>query len=418
MNFSDLPIIPPLQKALEKIWFITPTQIQQKVIPHAIAEKDILWSAQTGSGKTLAFVLPILQNLYNKRLKLGVVEWKITRKIQALILAPTRELAIQIWETFAPYATNVNMKYTVIYGWINQFHQVKAIERWVDILIATPGRLEDLISQWVIKLSYVEIFTLDEADKMLDMWFLPDVKKVIKRLPEHKQTFFFSATIPPSIKELCNSILKTPEVISIKTVGTTTETVNQKVYHINSSLKRKLLQQIVKRKDLSSIIVFVKTKDDTEYVLDYVKSANIKCDSIHKHKSQNARQRAIKALKSGEIKVLVATDIASRWLDINNLSCVVNYTLPWDAEVYVHRIWRTARAGKDGLAISMCMELEKEKLLEIEKLIWQKIPVSTDDSYKKEEIPKAEYIKSFKKDDDKKFKKQGPKRYYGKKIIK
>lgn len=397
MTFLDLPIIPPLQKALAKQGFTDPTPIQEQVISHAAQWKDILGSAQTGSWKTLAFVLPILQNLYNKRLARNLPDWKVNRKIQALIIAPSRELVIQIWEVFAPYATNVNLKYTCIYGWVNDFHQIKAIEKWVDILIATPGRLEDLVSQWVVKLSYVEILTIDEADKMLDLGFLPDVKKVLKRVPEgNRQTFFFSATIPTAIKELANSILKNPEVITITWVSKTAELVTQKVYYIKNANKRQLLQQIVKRKDLKSILVFVKTREDTDYVMSYVKAANIKCDNIHKDKTQNARQKAIQSLKDGEIKVLIATDIASRWIDIDNLACVVNYNIPSDAEDYIHRIGRTARAGKYGLAISMCAEDEKAKFEAIEKLVGKTIPVVTDESYKEEVIQKWVFVQTIK----------------------
>lgn len=405
MNFLDLPIIPPLQKALARQNFVEATPIQEQVISHAVEWRDILGSAQTGSWKTLAFTLPILQNLYTKRLEKWIPDWKVNRKIQALILAPTRELVMQIWEVFAPYATNVNLKYTCIYGGVNDFHQIKAIEKWVDIVIATPWRLEDLISQWVIKLSYVDIFTIDEADKMLDLWFLPDVKKIIKRLPEHKQTFFFSATIPPTIKELANSILKTPEIITVKWASKTVELANQEVYYIKTANKRQLLQQIVKRKDLKSIIVFVKTREDTDFVMSYVKSANIKCDNIHKDKSQNARQNSILALKEWKIKVLVWTDLASRWIDISDLSCVVNYNIPSDPEDYIHRIGRTARAGKEWLAISMCAEDEKAKFEAIEKLIWKKIKVITDDAYKSEVIQKSDFVTTIRKSSAKKTKK-------------
>jgi len=397
MKFLDLPIIPPLQKALSKQDFAEPTPIQEKVISYAIEWRDILWSAQTGSWKTLAFTLPILQNLYNARLQRNLPDWKIIRKVEALILAPTRELVLQIWEVFAPYATNVNLKYTCIYGWVNDFHQIKAIEKWVDIIIATPWRLEDLISQWVLKLSYVQFFTIDEADKMLDLWFLPDVKKIIKRLPSSRQTFFFSATIPPVIKELAHSILKNPEVITIKWASKTVELANQEVYHIKNANKRQLLQQIVKRKDLKSIIVFVKTREDTDFIMSYIKTANIKCDNIHKDKTQNARQKSILALKEWKIKVLIWTDLASRWIDIPDLSCVINYNIPLDPEDYIHRIWRTARAGKDWLAISMCAEDEKTKFEAIEKLIWKKIKVVIDDSYKSEIIQKNEVVQTIRK---------------------
>lgn len=388
MNFNELNIIPPLLKAIDKAGFKTPTEIQEKVLPLAMKGKDILWSAQTGSGKTLAFALPILQRLYNKDQELWLVDWKKTRKIRALVIAPTRELAIQIWETFAPYCTNTNYKYTVIYGWVNQFHQVKAIEKWVDILIATPGRLEDLISQWVIKLSYVEILTLDEADRMLDMGFLWDVKKVIKRVPKSRQTFFFSATMPKEIKELATSVLLSPEIITIHKVDAPVSAIKQQVYHVKSSNRRQLLQYIVKKKEYSSILIFVKTKDDTEYIMEYIKAVWIKCDNLHKFKAQNARQKALNALKSWEIKVLVATDIASRWLDVVDLSCVVNYNIPLAPEDYIHRIWRTARAGKKWVAITFCIETEKSNLEKIEKTTGIKLEVISDEDYKNEVIPK------------------------------
>lgn len=414
MDFSELNIIPPLIKALTKEGFTIPTEIQEKVIPLAIKGKDILGSAQTGSGKTFAFALPILDILYNKRLEKWLVEGKIKRSIKSLILVPTRELAIQIWEAFAPYSTNTNFKHTVIYGWVNQFHQVKAIQKWIDILIATPGRLEDLISQWIIKLSYVEILVLDEADRMLAMWSLDDINKIMKRIPKEKQTLFFSATMPKAIRELAWNILQNPEHITVHTVSSTTDTIKQKVYDVNRNYKRQLLQQISKRSDLNSIIVFVNTKDECEKVFEFVKSAGIKSDYINRNKTQNQRQIALKSLKDWKIKVLVATDIASRWLDVNNLSCVVNYDLPWESETYVHRIWRTGRAWKDGLAISFCTSYDKVKLSNIEKLIWQKIEVINDDSYKNERVPKGKSEKT-KKINDKNKPKSRKKRHYGKK---
>ena len=413
MNFNELKIIPPLLKALEREWFSIPTEIQEKTIPLAIHGKDVLGSARTWSGKTLAFVIPLLHNLYNKRLEEWLVEWKIKRKIKALILAPTRELAIQIWKTFAPYSTNVNMKYTTIYGWVNQFHQVKALERWVDILIATPGRLEDLISQWILKLSYVEILILDEADRMLDMWSILDIKKILNRLPFEKQTLFFSATMSETIKELAWSILKDPKHIVVHAVASTTDTIKQKVYIVTRNYKRQLLQQIIKRSDLDSILVFVNTINETEKVFEFTKWTWIKCDFINKNKSQNARQKALDALKDWKIKVLIATDIASRWLDVNNLSCVINYDLPWDSETYVHRIWRTARAWKDWLAISFCTSQETEKLKDIELLIWKTLDAVEDNSYKNEIVPKgkSEKIIRLNEKNKPKWKK---KRHYGK----
>jgi len=420
MNFEELKLMPPLLKALDRQWFKNPTEIQEKVIPLAINWDDVLWCAKTWSWKTLSFALPMLNNLYNKRLEEWVVEWKIKRKIQALIIAPTRELAAQIWEDIAPYCTNTNFKHTVIFGWVNDFHQKKAIEKWVDILIATPGRLEDLISQAVVKLSYVEILTLDEADRMLDMGFLWDIKKVIKRIPKDRQTFFFSATMPKPIRELANSLQRSAHEITIDTVTTTNDNITEKVYHVKSSHRRKLLQNLVKNKSFKSIVIFVKTKDDTEYVLDYVKSAWISADNIHRNRSQNARQRALNALKKWEIKVLVATDIASRWLDVDDLSCVINYNIPSEPETYIHRIWRTWRAWKKWLSITICTDKDKENLQVIEKLTWKKLEVEKDDSYLDEVIPKwkklgyTNFDEWFKK--EKKTRKSvWKKRYYGKK---
>ncbi len=450
MKFEKLNIISPLQKALDKEGFTDATEIQEKVIPLAVEGKDIIWCARTGSWKTLAFTLPILQSLYEQEKKReeekvpypslspqeekGVAtkekniseeeeeirkkeerkekkkkkKKKIIRKIKVLILAPTRELAIQIWETFAPYSTNVNMKHTVIYWWKSQFHQVKAIEKWIDILIATPWRLVDLIEQGFIKLSNIEYFVLDEADKMLDMWFSKDINKIIRLLPQSKQTLFFSATMPNKIKKLAEKILKEPEEITVNTVSSTNETIKQEVYHINNWNKRQLLQYLIKKPEYSSIIVFVKTKDDTEIVLEYVQSTGVECDNIHRNRSQNARQRVLKKLQNWEIKVLVATDIASRWIDIDDLSCVINYDLPQDNETYVHRIGRTARAGKNGIAISFCIEAQKWKLESIERLIWKEIDVVKDEKYKKEIISK----KVFSVRDDRRKGGNGKKRYY------
>jgi len=411
MNFSELPIIPALQKALVRNWFETATEIQQKVIIPATSGRDILGSAQTWSGKTLSFVLPILQNLYNARLERWLVDWKVNRKIEALILVPTRELASQIAEVMSPYATNVNLKYSAIFGWVNDFHQIKAIEKWIDILIATPGRLEDLISQWVVKLSYVKIFTIDEADKMLDLWFMADVKKIIKRLPEQKQTFLFSATIPETIKSLAKTLLRNPENISVAWTSLTISKAIQEVYFVWLWDKRALLQNIIKRPDLKSIIVFVRTREDTDFVMSYIKTIWITCDNIHKDKTQNARKNAITKLKNGEIKVLVWTDLASRWIDIDDLSCVINYNIPSDPEDYIHRIWRTARAGKSGLAISFCSELEKASFLAIEKLINKKITVKTNDSYKTEKLKEINLVSTIKKTSRKRIKKAVPKWY-------
>lgn len=412
MKFIELELVSPLQKALEQQGFNIATPIQEEVLSFALDWKDILWCAQTWSGKTLAFWLPILNTLYlnnsvaekayaemlgnldeKERKKAKKEKKKNPRKIQSLILAPTRELAIQIWESFSPYCTNTNIKHTVIYWGKNQFHQVQALNKWVDILIATPGRLIDLIEQWYVDLSYVILFALDEADKMLEMWFLEDITKVIKLIPKERQSLFFSATMPPKIKKLADNILHSPEEITIERVAITAPDITQEVYHVDQAQKRQLLQFLVKKEEFSSIIVFVKTKDDTETVLEYVQAAWISSDNMHRNRSQNARQRALNNLKTWEIKVLVATDLASRWIDVDQLSCVINYDLPQEEETYVHRIWRTARAWKKGRAISLCVPEQKIKLNKIEKLIWKEITVNNSVDYKDEEV--AKIVKSY-----------------------
>ena len=416
MKFEELWLIWPLLKTINREGFDTPTEIQEKVIPLANKGKDILGCAQTGSGKTLAFVLPILQELYTARAAKDLPDGPIKRKIEALIIAPTRELAVQIGEACKVYCSDTNMKHTVIFGWVNDFHQKKAIEKWVDILIATPGRLEDLISQWVIKLSYVKILTLDEADRMLDLGFLWDVNKVIKRVPKERQTFFFSATMPKPIQELANSLLHNPEKITIKSKKPTLEAIKQQVYHVKSSHRRQLLQMLVKRKEYKSIIVFVKKKDDVAYITEYVKASGIKVDCIHKDRTQNGRQKALAALKNGDVKVLVATDIASRWLDINDLSCVINYNIPNEAETYVHRIGRTARAGKSWTAITFCIDHEQAELTAIEKLINQKLEVVQEKDYLNEVVSKCRILgyKNFEENGKEKYKKKTRKSVPGK----
>lgn len=368
MTFTELPIIWPLQKALVRLKMIEATDIQKQVIPIALENKDILGLAQTGSWKTLSFTLPILQNLYLERKATGYTEWKIDRKIKSLILAPTRELAIQIWETFKPYCTNANMMHTVIYGWVNQFHQEKTISKWIDILIATPGRLLDLIHQEIVDVSNVSILTLDEADKMLDMWFITDIKKILKFIPSQRQTLFFSATMPEKIEVLANEILTKPVKIEVNTNSATVDTIEQSMYYVEDKNKPSLLLKILRENKFDSVIVFVKTKDRTEDVLYDLQDAGIKCAHIHRNRSQNARQKALKALKNREVKVLVATDILSRWIDIESVACVINYDLPQENETYVHRIGRTARAWKTWISISFAVEAQREKMNSIIEL--------------------------------------------------
>jgi ATP-dependent RNA helicase RhlE len=368
MTFTELPIIWPLQKALVRLNMTSPTEIQKQVIPVAIEHKDILGLAQTGSWKTLSFTLPILQNLYTQRKDAGYSEWKIDRKIKSLILAPTRELAIQIWETFKPYCTNANMMHTVIYGWVNQFHQEKTISKWIDILIATPGRLLDLVHQEIIDLSNVSILTLDEADKMLNMGFITDIRKILKFIPAQRQTLFFSATMPEKIEVLANEILTKPVKIEVNTNSTTVDTVEQSMYYVEDKNKPALLLKVLNENKFDTVIIFVKTKDRTEEVLYDLQDAGIKCGHIHRNRSQNARQKALKSLKNREIRVLIATDILSRWIDIEAVSCVINYDLPQENETYVHRIGRTARAWKKWISIAFVVDAQREKMNSIIEL--------------------------------------------------
>ena len=397
MKFEDLELCSPLKKALAREWFETATEIQEKVIPKAQEKKDILAAAQTGSWKTLAFVLPILDKMYKTKKELWLEDWEWFRKIKTLVLAPTRELAEQIGETFKPYCTNVNFKHFTIYWWVNDFHQKKAIEKWIDILIATPGRLMDLVSQGFINLSFVENLVLDESDRMLDMWNGWDISKIIKRLRWTRQTMLFSATMPKKIKALAQEILDNPAEITVHKVASTTSNIKQIMYNIKSSHKRQLLQQIIKRKDLKSILVFVRSRTDAERVLWYVKTAWIPANSIHKDKTQNQRKKSLELLKNWEIKVLVATDIASRWLDVDNLSAVVNYDIPNNPDDYIHRIGRTGRAGKDWLAISLVIDADKEKIKAIENLTKNTIKIIDDDSYKSEIVPKEKVERKPKK---------------------
>jgi len=408
MKFEELGLIWPLLKTLAREGFKKPTEIQEKVIPLAIKGNDILWCAQTWSWKTFAFVLPMLQKLYTIREEKNLPDWPIKRKIEALIIAPTRELASQIWDSCKPYCSDTNIKHTVIFWWVNDFHQIKAIEKWVDVLIATPWRLEDLISQGVIKLSNVNTLVLDEADRMLDLGFLWDINKIIKRIPKERQTLFFSATIPKETQKLADSLLHCAEKITIKWKKVALETIKQQVYHVKSSHRRQLLQMLVKRKEYQSIIVFVKKKDDVWYITEYVKASGVKVDCIHKWRTQNWRQNALKALKNGDIKVLVATDIASRWLDINDLSCVINYNVPNEAETYVHRIWRTARVWKKWTAITFLIDHEESELLAIEDLINQKLEVIEDKDYLNEVVSKWKILgyKDFEENWKEKYKKK------------
>jgi ATP-dependent RNA helicase RhlE len=373
LSFEKLNLIEPILKALITEGYTSPTPIQEQSIPVLLEGKDLLGCAQTGTGKTAAFAIPILQNLYLQKHK-----EKDTFNIKALILTPTRELAIQIDESFAAYGKNTGLKHLVIFGGVSQYNQTNALRRGVDILIATPGRLLDLVEQRFINLQHIQTFVLDEADRMLDMGFIHDVKRIITRLPVKRQTLFFSATMPPEISKLSASILTNPVRVEVTPVSSTAEKVEQAVYFVEKNDKRSLLIHLLKNPSIVSALVFARTKHGADKIAKELYRANIKADAIHGNKSQAARQKALTDFKSGRIRVLVATDIAARGIDVDDLSHVINFELPNVAETYVHRIGRTGRAGLSGIALSFCDVEEREYLRDIHKLIDQAIPVVED----------------------------------------
>ena len=377
MNFSELNLIQPILKAVEEEGYTTPTPIQEASIPIVLKQRDLLGCAQTGTGKTAAFAIPILQlaEKFNMEKNPG------PKHIQTLILTPTRELAIQIGESFAAYGRHLRIKHTVIFGGVSQFSQVNAIRSGVDILIATPGRLLDLISQRLVSLHHLKIFVLEEADRMLDMGFIHDVKKVITRIPEKRQTLFFSATMPPDIQKLADSILVNPEQVSVTPVSSTAETIDQELYFVEKNNKRLLLKNVLTNDDIRSALVFTRTKHGADKVVKDLEKAGIASAAIHGNKSQNARQRALSDFKSGANRVLVATDIAARGIDVEALSHVIIYELPEVPETYVHRIGRTGRAGASGKALVFCDAEEMGLLKDIQKLIKKDIPVNTNHEY-------------------------------------
>jgi ATP-dependent RNA helicase RhlE len=372
MTFKDLNLIEPLLRALATEGYTQPTPIQQQAIPVLLQKKDLLGCAQTGTGKTAAFALPILQLLQQAGVKNGA-----PRQIKALILTPTRELAIQIAESFSAYGCHTGLRHAVIFGGVNQSRQVEAIRRGIDILIATPGRLLDLLNQQLLTLEHINTFVLDEADRMLDMGFVHDVKRIISRLPKQRQSLFFSATMPPEIQKLASSILNNPVKVEVSPVSSTTETVEQLVYFVEKKDKRTLLIELLKNKKIQSALVFTRTKHGADKINRDILKAGIRSGAIHGNKSQNARQSALTGFKEGRIRVLVATDIAARGIDVDNLSHVINYDLPNIPETYVHRIGRTGRAGASGIALSFCDTEEQAYLRDINRLIAKKIPTIT-----------------------------------------
>jgi ATP-dependent RNA helicase RhlE len=376
MSFENLNLIEPILRALKTEGYTKPTPIQSQTIPLTLSRKDILGIAQTGTGKTAAFAIPIIQLLTeDKKAPTG------KRPIRALILTPTRELAIQIGESFANYGKNVNLKYKVIFGGVSQHGQVEALQSGIDVLIATPGRLLDLMNQRFISLNDLQFFVLDEADRMLDMGFVHDVKRVITKLPAKRQSLFFSATMPPAIVQLADTILVNPSKVEVTPASSTVDIINQVVYFIDKENKKSLLIDILKDKKIERALIFTRTKHGADKVAKELTKAGINAQAIHGNKSQNARQNALNNFKSKITRALVATDIAARGIDIDELTHVINFELPNVPESYVHRIGRTGRAGASGIAIAFCDAEEKEYLRDIQKLIGKQIPVIDNHPY-------------------------------------
>ncbi len=369
MTFKELGIIEPILKALLAEGYINPTPIQEQSIPILLRRKDLLGCAQTGTGKTAAFAIPILQHLY-----LDTERNKGQHHIKALVITPTRELAIQIADSFTVYGANTGIKNTVIFGGVKQGNQVMALRKGIDILIATPGRLLDLMNQGIISLRHIEYAVLDEADQMLDMGFIHDIKKIIAKLPQKRQSLFFSATMPKDIVELSRKILGDFEQVTVRPEQATAEKVEQGLYMVSKKNKPKLLVHLINERPADSVLVFSRTKHGANKIVKVLDKAGIKSAAIHGNKSQVARQKALGDFKDGKSKVLIATDIAARGIDVEDLSLVINYDLPNVPETYVHRIGRTGRAKASGIAVSFCDVEERPYLRDIEKLIRQPIP--------------------------------------------
>ncbi len=376
MKFQDLSLIEPILRALQTQGYTTPTPIQEKAIPVLLQRRDLLGCAQTGTGKTAAFSIPILQLLHNDELYV-----KGPAGIKCLILTPTRELAIQIGESLAAYGAHLRIRHTVIFGGVSQKSQTDALRSGIDILVATPGRLLDLMDQGFVNLRNIKMFVLDEADRMLDMGFIHDVRKVIGRLPSKRQTLFFSATMPPEIATLAQTILTDPVKVEVTPVSSTADTVAQSVYFVEKGKKKSLLIHLLNEHSIPTALVFTRTKHGADRVAKDLIKAGVQAEAIHGNKSQNARQRALSNFKSRQTRVLVATDIAARGIDIDELTHVVNFELPNVPETYVHRIGRTGRAGATGVAFSFCDAEEREFLRDIHKLIARQIPVVKDHPY-------------------------------------
>ena len=373
MTFDDLNLVPPILNALRQKGYTEPTPIQAQSIPVLLKGRDLLGVAQTGTGKTASFAIPMLQTLHINQ---QAGHWP--KGIKALIITPTRELAIQIDEGIAAYSKGMSLYHTVIFGGVKQHHQVRKLQRGVDILTATPGRLLDLMNQGYVKLDNLRIFTLDEADRMLDMGFINDVKKVIAKLPDQRQSMFFSATMPPSITDLANTLLTDPVRVEVTPASSTTDTVEQKLFMVDKAKKKELLLHVLQDETINSVLIFTRTKHGANKLSKHIDGAGIKSEAIHGNKSQTQRQKALKNFKAGRTKVLVATDIAARGIDINELSHVINFEIPNEPESYVHRIGRTGRAKNTGIAMSFCDIDERAYIKAIHKLIDKEIPIDKD----------------------------------------
>ncbi len=385
MRFEDLKLIQPILKALKDKKYTEPTAIQERAIPLILQRKDVLGVAQTGTGKTAAFAIPIIQLIHR-------IESKTHGKpvMRALILTPTRELAIQIEENIEAYSKYTAVKNTVIFGGVKQGKQVDAIRRGVHVLVATPGRLLDLIGQGHISLKTVKVFILDEADRMLDMGFINDIRKILPMLPKERQSLFFSATMPANIVKLSRQILKDPQKIEVSPVSSTAETIQQYLYYTNRTTKKNLLTYILKDEKINQVLVFSRTKRGADRIAKDLKKKRIEAAAIHGDKAQNQRQKALKAFKAGQIRVLVATDIAARGIDIDKLHYVINYDIPNVAETYVHRIGRSGRAGEEGIAIALCEPEENAYVRDIQKLIKKKITVIKEHPFPQTDKPMTE----------------------------
>ncbi len=390
LKFSDFALLEPILSAVKKAGYETPTPIQAQAIPHLLEGKDLLGCAQTGTGKTAAFALPIINNLAKSKFNVQ------PKNVTCLILTPTRELALQIFENFKTYSMGLNLKIAVVYGGVGIGPQIKAVHDGVDVLIATPGRLLDLVQQNKLSLKQVKTFVLDEADRMLDMGFIHDIRKVLLMIPKQRQTLFFSATMPTEIEKLSSTMLTNPVRIEVNPVSSTAEKVEQYVMYVEQSRKRELLKHLLTDPKFDRVIVFTRTKHGANRVAEVLTKNKISSEAIHGNKSQNARQRALDLFKNNKIQVLIATDIAARGIDIDGVTHVINFEVPNIAESYVHRIGRTARAGSSGIAISFCDIEEKSYIRDIEKLIGQPIPIDREHPYHSPAVESAHTMSSGK----------------------